>query len=440
MKRRQFLLSTTAGLTAAYISRSFAQSSPNDRIQIGCIGVGGMGRGNMNDFLEQPDAEVVAVCDVDTANIDAALAEIEKKGKSKPDTYRDFQELLGREDIDAVMIGTPDHWHCLLTALACQVGKDVYVEKPLSHNVAEGRMAVDAAQKYNRITQLGAQVHQTDNYRHAAELVQSGVLGPISKVRVWLASNDFPNGIGNPADGQPPETADYETWLGPAPERPFNENRFHFKWRYFWDYGGGRLADFTCHIIDPVFWAMGLDYPKNVASVGGRYVLQDNAETYDTQEAIWEFDPPKGQSNPFQLVFSLTDGNSRGIEQRHLGIEFLGADGTLIVDYGKSLHFEKGGELVEEFHKAEDNLKRAANRHKREFLDSIRSRDKTSCDISYGHKVTNMAHLANISARLGKRLDWDGASEKFANDDDANGMLARRHRDPWSPKALGIEV
>jgi len=440
MKRRDFMYTAAAGLAWAATRRSFATVSANEKIQIGCIGVGGMGHGNMNDFLSHADAAVVAVCDVDTANREKAANTVKEKAGKEPDKYTDFRDLLARDDIDAVMIATPDHWHATIAALACQAGKDVYVEKPLSHNVREGRMAVKAARKYGRVTQLGTQVHQTQTYHKGVEIVQSGKLGAISKVRVWIANNSAPDGIGSPPDEEVPEGVDYNFWLGPARERPFNPNRFHFNWRFFWDYGGGTLGDMGCHIIDPVYWALGLESPKSVYSTGGRYTLKDNAETFDTQEAIWEYDPPEGQSNPFLLIWSLSLGNGHGLEKTGSGILFCGTEGTLFLDYENCNLYDKGGDLVEEIRFEDDSVAKAGVNHKREFLDCIKSREKCSCDIEYGHKVTTVPLTGNVSGRIGRKLEWDGETESFKDDPEANSLLTREYREPYSPKALGIDV
>ncbi|NUN95445.1 MAG: Gfo/Idh/MocA family oxidoreductase [Candidatus Omnitrophica bacterium] len=440
MNRREFIRSTAAGaLAAAYSHRVAANSSPNNRIQLGAIGLGGMGRGDLSDFLAHDDVEVAALCDVDRAHLEQASAMVKEKRNRQPDLHHDFRELLSREDIDAVLIATPDHWHGPITILACQNGKDVYVEKPLTHNVREGRLAVEAALANGRITQLGTQVHATPNYHKAVEVVQSGALGAITQVRVWNSSNSAPAGIGKPADGPAPEGLDYDAWLGPAPTRPYNPNRSHFSWRYFWDYGGGKLSDFGCHIIDPVIWAINPGAPLAVSSHGGRYLIDDNAETPDTQNVVWEFAPPPGQSNPFLLIWSHTEANSHGLEGRGQGIKFCGSEGTLIMDYGSFQHYDRGGTLVQE-HKGEEGALGAAGvAHKREFLDGIRARKRTSCDIEYAHRVTTLPLIGNIANRVGERLAWDAERERFVGSLRANRLLGREYRDKWSLAALGVK-
>ena len=227
------------------------------------------------------------------------------------------------------MIATPDHWHAIIAILACQAGKDVYCEKPLAHRIQEGRAMVTAAEKARRVTQMGNLIHAGENYHRVVEIVRSGVLGKISKTRVWMAADR--RGLGRPADGPPPAGCDYDFWLGPAPDRPFNPNRFTFNWRYFWDYGGGILTDFCCHIVDLVHWAMDVEAPRTISAVGGRYALDDNAEVPDTLEVAYEYQ--KGDQK-FLMVWSQTDANAHGLENQGLGIMFQGTEATLVADYG----------------------------------------------------------------------------------------------------------
>src|SRR4051812_22207177 len=222
----------------------------NDRIVLGVIGVGGMGTGLLEIFGKFPDVAVAAVCDV----YEPHALRARSKADGTPEVYGDFRRVLDRGDIDAVVVATPDHWHAIPTILACQAGKDVYCEKPLSWRLAEGRAMVAAAAKHRRVTQMGNLIHAGENYHRVVEIVRSGVLGRITKARTWMAS--VRPGLGHPHDTDPPPGCDYDFWLGPAPKRPFNPNRFTFNWRYYWDYGGGILTDFCCHIVDPIHWAL----------------------------------------------------------------------------------------------------------------------------------------------------------------------------------------
>ncbi len=441
MQRREFIRTSLAGLVGANILSSMARAgtSANERIQVGFIGLGGMGRGDLSDFLAHSDMDAVALCDVDRGHLDQARKMVKDSRGLEPELFHDFRDLLEKKNIDAVCIATPDHWHGIITALACLADKDVYVEKPLVHNLSEGRLAVEAAKKHSRITQMGTQVHQTGNYHQAADVVRSGVLGAISQVRVWLSGNDAPKGIGAPPDEPVPEGFDYNFWLGPAPERPYNKNRSHFSWRYFWDYGGGQLTDFGCHFIDLVYMGMDPGTPTSVSSVGGRYLLEDNAETPDTQTVVWEYGPPPGQKTPFQLIWTHCQGNAHGIDGRRNGVKFHGTEGTLIADYNSFQLFDKEGKLIKDNQAPGDSVGKAGVAHKREFLDGIRSRTKCSCDIEYAHRLTTIPLIGNVSQRVGRRLRWDASKEQFPGEPDANQLLTRKYRKGWDLVALGLK-
>jgi len=243
-----------------------------------------MGSGLLNIYKGFPDVRVAAVCDVHEPHARRAQSAAE----GKPEIYHDFRKLLDRKDIDAVVIATPDHWHAIPTILACQAGNDMYCVKPLTHRIVEGRAVVAAAEKSKRVTQMGNLIHPGENYHRVVEIVRSGILGTISKTRVWIAADR--SGLGKPADCDPPAGCDYEFWLGPAPLRAFNPNRFTFNWRWFWDYGGGLLTDFCCHIVDLVHWAMEVDAPRTVAATGGRFALVDNCETPHTLEVAYKYE------------------------------------------------------------------------------------------------------------------------------------------------------
>ncbi|MFO0958209.1 MAG: Gfo/Idh/MocA family oxidoreductase [Isosphaeraceae bacterium] len=426
--RRDFLaLSALAAGTGAAMSPALAlmpspnvSQSPNEAITLGFIGVGGMGTGLLNIFRQMPDVKVAAVCDVYEPH---RLKARELAGGSCEE-FKDFRRVLDRKDIDAVVVATPDHWHAIPTILACQAGKDVYCEKPLSYRIAEGRAMVEAARKYNRVTQMGNLIHAGENYRRVVEIVRSGALGPIGKTRVWMAADR--RGLGKPADCDPPAGCDYDFWLGPAPLRPFNPNRFTFNWRWYWDYAGGLLCDFCCHIVDLVHWAMEVDAPSTVTATGGRYILEDNGETPDTLEVLYHYDKgPRG----FDMIWSQNDFNSHGFEDMGLGIMFQGTNGTLVANYSKyTIIPEKKGEKIVE---PEPSLPRSPGHH-REWLDAIKSRSQASCHFEYGHRLSSVGHLGNMALRTGEKLKWDAQAET-TNRPEANAYLARaEYRAPWS--------
>src|SRR5690606_4589479 len=283
--------------------------------------------------LRLDDVDIVAVCDVYAPNLDEGTKLVLDRRGTAPRQVTDFRQILDDTAIDAVIIGTPDHWHALQTVMACQAGKDVYVEKPTSVAIAEGRKMVEAARKYKRIVQVGTQQRSAAHFQQAVTLVRSGIIGTVTAVRCWNVSNQAPEGIGNPPDSDPPEGLDWDMWLGPAPKRPFNPNRFGVYpnvfsyFRYFWDYAGGMMTDWGVHLIDIVQWAMDVDAPLAVSAVGGKFCLTDNRETPDTLIASCQYPG-------FVMTYENRTCNAREINGHGYGIEFYGSDGTLFVGRG----------------------------------------------------------------------------------------------------------
>ncbi|MFH5833787.1 Gfo/Idh/MocA family protein [Halalkalibaculum sp. DA384] len=432
--RRNFiktLTAGTAGLTLGLNARSYGNIlGSNDRIRVGIIGVGRQGRGLMGNFLDESDAEVVALSDVYKPNLDFAAAQV-----PGADTSNDFRNILDRNDVDAVVVATPDHWHGPNTILACQAGKDVYVEKPLSRYIEEGRKMVEAARQNNRVVQVGTMQRSGRVFQEAVEIVQSGDLGPISFVRTWNYGNDYPEGIGNPGNSAPPEGLDWDMWLGPAQKRPFNINRFgvvlnekmeYQRWasfRWFWDYAGGMMTDWGVHLLDIVNWAMEVEAPETVTSVGGKFYLQDNRETPDTLSASYQY--PN-----FVCTYENRVLNSKPIDEKGYGILFHGTEGTLFVDRGSlRLTPEPGSKLEALNMEVEEN---ARAKHVRNFLDCIKSRNKPICDVEVGHHSTVTAHLGNIAFRSKERIEWDREQERVTNSKKANELVSGFHREPWT--------
>jgi predicted dehydrogenase len=423
--RRDFLKSVGAGLALSLTAsnyRALGGVGANERIQMGFIGLGGMGTGRLKEFMQHDDVDVAALCDVDESHLNQALAEVEKIRGRKPKGFHDFRGLLDQHEIDAVMIATPDHWHALPAIRAFQAGKDVFVEKPLSYSIGEGRAMVKAARANQRVSQVGIHIHNhTPNYRRAVELVKSGMLGKISRVTCWKTSDT--KGLGNPPDGAPPPELDYDFWLGPAPKRPYNPNRSHRNFRYFWDYSGGLFIDFWCHITDVVFWAMDLKAPESVAAVGGRFFLTDNTETPDTLDLVYEF--PK-----LDLTWTLNPTRLPGFESLGgIGCVFQGTEASLAVNYtDHELHVK--GEKVTDFQRPAPTIPDSPG-HIREFLDAIKSRQQTTCNVAYTHQLTKAGLLGNIAYRTGRRIRWDDERERVIRDPGANRMVTRRYRKPW---------
>ncbi len=423
LNRRDFLTKSAMAVSAGALGLGTARGDEptparaNDRIVLGFIGVGGMGTGLLRIFQQMPDVSVAALCDVHEPH----LLRAKETAEGKPDTYNDFRRILDRKDIDAVVVATPDHWHAIPTILACQAEKDVYCEKPLAFNIGEGRRVVDASEKHRRVTQMGNLIHAGENYHRMAEIVQSGALGKIRKARAWMArpSSDL---LPDPSS-TPPEGCDYDFWLGPAPERPFNSNRFTFNWRFYWDYGGGMLSDFVCHLVDPIHWGMKAKAPETITAQGGRYVLDDDGETPDTLEVLYHY--PEG----WDLVWSLQTGNTNGFHGRTAGVEFIGDRGTLHGHYNDYVIIPNRGEEILE---PEPTLPRSPGHH-REWLDKIRTREQCSCHFGYGHELTNVGHLGNIALRTGQVIHWDAEAELVKNCEEANQYLLRpEYRSPWT--------
>jgi predicted dehydrogenase len=432
VSRRSFLGSVAGGLTAMSASnwRILASRQPNDQIVLGMIGVGGMGTGRLREFLAHPDVRIGAICDVDSAHIDRALAEVEKTGAHKPKAFGDFRRVLEDAEVDAVVIVTPDHWHGLATVRAFEAGKDVFVEKPLSYNVAEGRMMADGSLKYQRVTQMGNHIHNDEpNYRRVVELVQSGRLGRITRAHCWKTGGGAGGGGRGrggrpPASSTPPPTLDYDFWLGPAPKRPYHPLRSHGSFRRFWDYSGGTFIDFWAHIFDVTTWALDLKAPRAVTSVGGRFFTNDETETPDSLEAILEY--------PDLLVlFSLRPTPLPGFEHLgQIGCLFQGTDAWLATNYTENEVWVKG-KKVDDFPRPEPTIPDSPG-HLREWLDAIKSRNlETTCNVRYGHRLTKPGLLANVSYRTGRRLQWNDENERFIADDEADKYLRRRFRNEY---------
>ncbi len=421
---------TTVGAKAATILSESRGVSPNDKIHVGLIGCGGMGRYNLIDFLRVEEVECLALADVDTEQSQETAETVVERRQRRPDTYQDFRRLLDRDDIDVVIVATPDHWHALPTIMACQSGKDVYCEKPLATSIEEGRAMVNAARKYDRVVQIGTQQRSSSHFREAVEFVRSGQLGTIRSVRAW-AYLDWKGALGNPADTSPPDSVDYDFWLGPATRRPFNPARFHWNFRWFWDYSGGLMTDWGAHMVDIGVWAMK-EEPIGAMAIAGKYGYPDDImETPDTQVSVVKFPS-------FSLTWEHQLGCGVGPWQREHGVEFHGNNGILVVDrQGWEIHSETDSldRKPREF-RMMGMPRRSGSRsfhfdHVRNFLDCVESREKPNADVEIHHRAVNACHLANIAARLETYVSWDPATEKIGGDERAKSLVGRRYRAPW---------
>jgi len=430
--RRQFLRQSTLAVAALPLAGGLVLTSSgaaqtatpaSEKVRVALIGCGGMGKGDLETFFLNPEVDCPVLCDVDDAQMATGAELVQAKRGYKPDMVKDFRRVLERKDVDVVIVATPDHWHALPTVLACQAGKDVYVEKPLALTIAEGRAMITAARENRRVAQMGTQRRSSAMYREAADYVKSGQLGKVSSVRAW-AYLDWINPLGKLPDAAPPARVDYDLWLGPAPQRPFNPNRWHFNFRWFWDYAGGLMTDWGVHLIDVLLMAMGNDPVKSVASLGGKFALDDPSETPDTQIAVYEFPT-------YTLVWEHKVGVGVGLNGRPWGMSFTGSQGTLIInDSGWQVLIEKRPAAIEPVQKPGGGDPRPA--HVRNFLDCVKSRRQPVQHLESGHVVSTVAHLGNIAFRSGQRLHWDAATESIVGNPEANRLVSVKYRQPWS--------
>jgi predicted dehydrogenase len=433
--RRDFVESVgmSAGAAGLLGMPGIAAASANDKIRLGLIGAGSRGNQLLDSFFKQSDIEIVAVDD----NHAGKTAERVKKEKGNlPESARDYRFMLDRKNLDAVIIATPDHWHALPAIQAVLAGKDVYVEKPVAHNIAEGQAMVRAARKCNKIMAVGTQQRSSSHFQKAVEIARSGQLGNIFWVQTWNYENISPVGMGKFPDCKAPSHVDYDRWLGPAPHRSFNPNRFHLLFRWYFDYAGGMMSDWGVHLNDIVIWTLNSKGPKSVSTTGGIFTTDDDRDTPDTMQVIYEFPG-------CTLTYSMRKGNGLRFNGHDYGILFCGTDGSLLLDrsgyevipdkvvlpYGiKLVH---GDRLLRKIDLKPESVTKGGDgqdAHVRNFLDCMKSRVLPTCDIEIAHRSTNTCHLGNIAYKLGRKLEWDVETETFRNDSEANALLKREPR------------
>ena len=438
--RRQFirgssLAAVSLGLTGAREAAAQAKTAaPSDRVRFGVIGCKGMGWADMRSALRTEGVECVALADVDQSVLDERAKDAaEAGGGATPKLYRDYRKLLDDESIDAVVVGTPDHWHCLMLVDALAAGKHVYVEKPLANSIDEARAMLAAARRSSRIVQVGQWQRSAPQYQEALKTVRSGVLGNIRLVKVW-AYQGWMKPIPVQPDSAAPAGVDYDMWLGPAPKRPFNPNRFHFNFRWFWDYAGGLMTDWGVHEIDVALWVMDTKAPKSVMASGGKLAYPDDAsETPDTLQAVFEYDG-------FNMLWEHATGIDGGNYGRTEGIAFIGNNGTAVVDRG-------GFELLPETAEVDGQRRyrmearppfrprdvEALDRHTANFVEAIRRNDASilKCGIETGSVAAVNAHMGNVAFKVGRKVYWDPASGSFKGDAEANALIAPAYHNGW---------
>jgi predicted dehydrogenase len=426
LSRRNFAKTTFVAGIATALSRSRILGA-NERVNLALIGCGDRGTDVWKRFLKRSDINPVAACDVFKPYLTRAATTATQAKSGTIATHGDFRRLLEMKEVDAAIIGTPDHWHALQTIMACQAGKDVYCEKPLSLTIREGRRMVEAARRHNRVVQTGSQQRSGLHYQQAVKLIQEGAIGGVHKISAGYTRNAMPGFKPEEALGKgkecPPEL-DWEMWLGPAPYVPYDPFRCHYHFRWFWDYSGGQMTNWGAHNLDIARWALKAKGPLAVSGFGGRYAIKDGGQTPDVQEALYNF--------PTCVV---TWSGREVNRTRDEYLVFHGTKGTLnIMREGFTITPEtwrkrEKPEIAPMQMKGDPNESQAL--HIANFIDCIRSRQRPVADVEEGHLTATMCHLGNIATRLGRSLRWDVEGESFIDDREASAMLARPYRQPW---------
>lgn len=428
LSRRRLLQSAIAApmfIPASVLGRA-GQPPPSDRINLGIIGVNGMGRNNLANCAKHSDVVVTAICDVSRQRREEAL----DLHKTTATGHNDFRELLAREDVDGVIIASPPHWHALMAIEAVEAGKDIYLQKPMTLYPFETLAVRNAVNKHKRISQIGTQIHASDNYRRVVEWIRSGRLGPVSVARTFNVMNQGRDGIGHAPKQDPPAGLDWDMWLGPGPAIPFNELLCADSYNHcsFWDYSGGWTPGMAPHIIDLPIWALELGVPEVTSCTGGRFVIQGDGDAPDTQEVTWRY--PN-----FTMTWMMNCANSfafdfgRGEPARRLGIYFHALNATLFTNYSKH-EIVPEGEFLKDLEPPPQSIPPSPG-HEREWLDSIKSRKPPSCNVNYHYKVDLAITLASLSYRLGRSVHFDPKKGTVVGDKQAARLAMPEYRHPW---------
>jgi predicted dehydrogenase len=442
--RRAFIASA---VTAASYQRILGA---NNRIQIGFIGYGLIGKRHVTDMKLIPDVDLAALCDVYQPRLEAGLAHCGPQAKG----YSDFRKMYENKDLQGIIVGTPDHWHTLLTVMACAAGKDVYVEKPMTLFVREGRWIVNAAKKYKRIVTVGTQRKHSPEVAYGKTRVADGSLGKVHTVRAAAIRNIYP-GFGKTPPSPPPAGFDYDMWLGPGPATPYTQHRSLYHFRWFWDFAGGQMTNLAAHDINKIHYVMGVNAPTQVYSAGGRYALEDDCETPDLQDTVFTYPG-------FTMLYSIREANASADIR---GLRFLGTKGDIVLSEGRyEVTTEMKGDPVNQIPGWEGHppggpvgskttstpwIEASNGRpatedvmlvNKKNWLDCIRTRKQPFCDAEDGHRVATACHLANISLRLKRVIRWDAVKEDVVGDKEASAMLTRPYRKPWGDVLASLRL
>jgi len=431
--RRNFIKNASllaAGSVLPVDALSFARSkiAANDKIRIALIGANGMGFSNLVSFLKNPEIECVAMCDVDNNVLDKRMINLTELKVPSPKLYADYRKMLENKDIDAVIIGTPDHWHCMQFVDSLEAGKHVYVEKPLGNSIAEINIMQKAAKRYGHMVQVGQWQRSQPHFVDAINFLKTGALGRIRTCKAW-SYVDWKGPVPKVPDSPVPEGVDYNMWLGPAPKRPFNKNRFHFTWRWYWEYAGGLMTDWGVHLIDYILYGMGKSIPVSVMAAGGKYAYpDDDMVTPDTMTAVYDF-------KDFTMIWEHTIGIGLGNWRRPHGMAYIGENGTLVLD-------RNGWEVVPEKQKIEaipvqQNVGVGLDLHVRNFIDCLidNTPQKLNAGIDIGRNVALIAQQGNIAFRTGEKVYWDDAIQQFSTRA-ANSLITPDYQNGWKlPKS-----
>ncbi len=420
VSRRRFLQGSCAAAATTLISATpvlAARVNHNEKVRLGIVGCGGMGRAHAYSLAYNDGCIINAICDVYIKKYEEVAENIKTISGKRPDTYQDFRHILDRDDIDAIFVVTPDHWHPLITVMACRAGKDVYVEKPVCTTIHEGRAMIAAARRYGRVVQVGTQHRSMPVFQECLKYIRAGKLGDITSAAAWIYTNDIP--VTETAEPVP-DGLDWDMWLGPAPWSAYSPERY-LEFKDWHDYArGGELANWGVHLMDVLHWGIGQDRPLSVLALGGSYRSAPGADNYENVEALLEF-----------------PGCTVTWEQRHVnaysnksfGMKFQGAEGRIECDRGTLTYTQRDGTVEERTFERYDSW--ADRNHHNNFLHCIRTRQKPAADIEQGFRSTTSILLAGIALKAGRKLHWDGEAERFINDEQANRYLTRAYRKPW---------
>ena len=430
MNRRIFLMNSAAALgTSAFTA---AAASPNDTVRIACVGLRGRGKSHMQAYTSLPNVDLVALCDIDDSVMATANKFVTDKRGKAPATYTDLRKLLEDKSIDAISIATPNHLHTLQTVWACQAGKDVYVEKPCSHDMYEARQIVGAARKYNRIVQQGSQSRSNIALQEAVQKMREGAIGDVYHARGLCYK--WRNTIGRKPEEAVPAGVDYDLWLGPAPKRAFTQNRFHYNWHWMWDYGNGDLGNQGIHEIDIARWGLGVKYPTKVSAIGGHFMFDDDQETPNTLAVSYEFNEGgKKKMMTFDVRHWITNQEAeihdfdKSVKSNSIGNLFYGANGYLAID-GYTKYWSYIGK-----EQTPGPARKDGGDHFENFLNAVRSRNRSelTAEIEEGAISTTLVHLANISYKLGRTVNFDEATYSCPGDKEATALFRRDYRKPF---------